>query len=266
MNDSALLLKKKKIADQFSKKVSCYDEKAHLQLRCGKSMMHYLLQHHSYIEGPILEIGCGTGFVTEEILRAFPGTNYCVTDLSEKMLDACRKKLRALKLPLDSVSFEVLDGECIEGAAEYELIISSMVFQWFHDFETSLKALVQRLKPGGTLAFCVPTADSFWQWREICQHMNLPFTGNQLPQIEQVARIAKKLSLEMVVREESSINFYPSAIDFFRSLKSIGAATSLTKQQLKPHEMGRLIQHWNAQCQERISCTYRIAYFLLIRS
>lgn len=263
MND-LILAEKNKVLKSFSKGVSKYDEKAVLQHRCAKNMVGYLLQHRDIlVDGPFLEIGCGTGFVTEGLLSNFPGISLCVTDISESMLHACRTKMTGLLLPLESAVFEILDGEQFKGSKEYSLIISSMVFQWFSNLEASIKALLQGLKPGGVLLFCMPVAKSFPEWQAICQQLNLPFTGNLLPEVKKLELMINSLGVKTALWQESITLKYPSAEGFFRNLKEIGAATSLSRQQLKPHEMKRLMQHWNRLCPEGVSCTSHVAYCLL---
>jgi SAM-dependent methyltransferase len=44
-------------------------------------------------EGPVIEIGCGTGQVAAEILAANPGLRYIGADLSPAMLDVARQRL-----------------------------------------------------------------------------------------------------------------------------------------------------------------------------
>src|SRR5262247_2576582 len=51
-------------------------------------------------KGPVLEVGCGTGRVLIPTARA--GANIVGLDLSERMLDECRKRLRAEQEPVQS--------------------------------------------------------------------------------------------------------------------------------------------------------------------
>ncbi|HEX4095209.1 MAG TPA: methyltransferase domain-containing protein, partial [Caulobacteraceae bacterium] len=41
----------------------------------------------------ILEIGCGTGFLTAALRERLPGGEWLITDISPRMLDACRARI-----------------------------------------------------------------------------------------------------------------------------------------------------------------------------
>src|SRR5690625_4935468 len=59
--------------------------------------------------GPIMEFGCGTGFLSQELLHAFPNRELILNDVSPKMLDVCRKQIGMRK----NVHFEVADAQKI---------------------------------------------------------------------------------------------------------------------------------------------------------
>lgn len=48
--------------------------------------------------GPLLDVACGTGEITEAALRAIGAQEALVSDLSEGMLEACRRRLTRAKL------------------------------------------------------------------------------------------------------------------------------------------------------------------------
>jgi malonyl-CoA O-methyltransferase len=69
----------------------------------------------------------------------------------------------------------VMDGEApaFDGPW-FDLILSSLTFQWFSDLPSALARLHGLLKPGGSLYFSTMGADSFASWRAahaVCDEM-----------------------------------------------------------------------------------------------
>jgi malonyl-CoA O-methyltransferase len=107
----------------------------------------------------ILEIGCGTGLLTREIRGHWPHATLVATDLAPEMLQAAGRDGAATKLL-------AMDGEApsFEGAW-FDLILSSLAFQWFSDLPSALARLHALLRPGASLYFATMGAESFASWR-----------------------------------------------------------------------------------------------------
>lgn len=231
---------------QFSRAASNYHHEALIQKECARKLVEFFVQQKITLgNGPCLEIGCGTGFVTELILPLVPNHHWNITDISPQMVSECQKQIGK-----KSLTFNCLNGEEIDEKSQYALIISGMTFQWFQNFDKSLNKLRRALMPGGFLCFSFLTASSFPEWRQVCEEIDVPFTGHPLP----------NSILEAQTYQEERVATYPSANHFFRHLKRIGAGTALEKP-LTPHSMRRLLHHWNAS--SPITVTYSVLYALI---
>ena len=63
-------------------------------------------------EEKILEIACGTGILTNEIVKRYPNLDYTAVDYSQKMIDICRaKKINA--------KFEIMDATNLQFPDSY---------------------------------------------------------------------------------------------------------------------------------------------------
>lgn len=170
----------------------------------------------------VLEIGCGTGFLTEAALDRGIGGDWLVTDLVPAMVERCRARLA----PNDGLRFAVLDGE--HGprppGAPFDLICSSLAMQWFVDLPGAVTRLIEWLAPGGELLFTTLAADTFQEWRTAHQLAGL--TPGTLP-LPTVADLSAMLSENQArpVRVDARIESHPDARHFLRSLKAIGAGT-----------------------------------------
>jgi len=99
--------------------------------------------------GRILEIGCGTGYLTEQLRRTNPQALVVALDLDPVLVQRARERLG-----LDpKVAWVVADAEAWGGRGAFDLVIANATFQWLTQPEAALAACYQSLKPGGTLAF-----------------------------------------------------------------------------------------------------------------
>src|SRR3546814_19035159 len=63
--------------------------------------------------------------------------------------------------------YVAMDGErpCFAPDVRFDLVCSSLAFQWFHDLEGAVASLCALLAPGGHLAFTPLAEGSFDEWR-----------------------------------------------------------------------------------------------------
>ncbi|NJL22731.1 MAG: methyltransferase domain-containing protein [Leptolyngbyaceae cyanobacterium SM1_3_5] len=249
-------LMKAKIANEFGRSPATYHQQAALQ-KLYADRLFSLLDDQSIPAGKILEIGCGTGFLTQKLVDRFGDRSLLITDLSSKMLTFCQQNLdrTQLKVPIE---FQQLDGEFLDSQERYALIMAGFVVQWFQSI-ASIQRLIDRLKLGGLLLISYPSYESFPEWRAICQELNLPFTVNLLPDADLLKQFGA------VYQTETIATSFPSAADFFRSMKAIGAGFNTTGKQLTRSQMKRLIQVWDARSSD-VTVSHQIVYGVIERS
>jgi ubiquinone/menaquinone biosynthesis C-methylase UbiE len=96
----------------------------------------------------ILEVGCGTGQLTERL--AHSGFHLTAIDVGPSMIAAARRRLDG-----SAVSFQVGAFEDVAAAgASFDLIVSGTAFHWI-DPEVKFHKSAQLLRPGGGSA-CWP--------------------------------------------------------------------------------------------------------------
>lgn len=97
----------------------------------------------------ILEIGCGTGQLTERL--ANHGFHLTAIDIGPSMVAAARRRLAKAKAEAE-VSFQVTSFEDLAAPDEsFDLVISSAAFHWI-DPEVAFGKSARLLRPGGWLA------------------------------------------------------------------------------------------------------------------
>ncbi|UZW53730.1 methyltransferase domain-containing protein [Sphingobium sp. JS3065] len=152
--------RKQRISDAFGAAAGRYDDHAGPQRLAAALVADLAQRQRPDGVGRILEIGCGTGFLTRDIQARWPGAELVVTDLSPDML------ARAAKGGLVAGTFLTMDGEAPIFEGEwFDLILSSLAFQWFDDLEGAIVRLAGLLRPGGSLIFSTMGQGSFARWR-----------------------------------------------------------------------------------------------------
>jgi len=144
------LTNKNMVKQRFYRSIVTYNQSAIVQ----KNIAQELVRMVSSIEGlkldNILEIGCGTGFLTDAILKQYQPRQYILNDLVGLMQDEITKITS--KHNFSRWSFIEGDAEKIPFPGHLDLVISSSTIQWFQDLVSFFKAISLSLKNNGTLA------------------------------------------------------------------------------------------------------------------
>jgi ubiquinone/menaquinone biosynthesis C-methylase UbiE len=93
----------------------------------------------------VLEVGCGTGQLTEGLTRF--GFEVTAIDIGPSMIEAARRRLGSPSVTLHVAAFEDFPG----ADASFDLIISATAFHWV-DPEVKFRKPARLLRPGGWLA------------------------------------------------------------------------------------------------------------------
>jgi trans-aconitate 2-methyltransferase len=97
----------------------------------------------------VLDAGCGSGRVTEQLLARVPDGQVIALDGSAAMLDTARERLRAFG---DRVEFVHADlGRPLPISSPVDAILSTATFHWVPDHDTLFRNLAAVVRPGGQL-------------------------------------------------------------------------------------------------------------------
>lgn len=138
---------KKLISRRFSRSAHTYNKRATMQRNIAKTMSYLLKCHYPKRGGRVLEVGCGTGFLSRLILEKQEPDLLILNDICPEMEEFFRN------FPKKWVSFLPGDAEQIDFPGEQDLIISCSALQWFTDPAKFFDKCASLLVPGGYLAF-----------------------------------------------------------------------------------------------------------------
>lgn len=251
-----------KVANNFGRAAQNYHQEARIQRKVAEGLISSLLPWKSMLpDGPILEIGCGTGFLTQLLLKHFPEKEFIVTDASPAMLSFCKQQMEDRGLINNRVHFEVLDANAFSTNEEkYAMVISNFAPQWFKDTALVLENLSHSILPGGLLLSSFPGNHSFEQWYQHCLQLGLPYTANPLPDVEEVVVKLSMGPMQIDYYENDLFDEYDSSLEFFKHLKTIGASQSMHQKSLSYKQFKLLVNHWDEQAGGKVKVKWHVVY------
>ena len=231
-----------KVRKNFSRDPEYYHAHAKAQLTAARELSERLAPSLGRMDsGRVLEIGCGTGFLTAEMIKRYPHCSFVVSDISRKMLDYCENRTAFLRKRLDiSVDFIELDANGGMPPGSFDLIVSSLTFQWVKDLPALLRKLRDSLTTSGTLAFSIQCAGTFSSFRTLLESNNIKYPSISLPEVKDLhdaCGIFSKNSIAESVFEED----FTSLRDFMRHIQRTGAGNA-SATPTAPSEMRKLLK------------------------
>ncbi|HML96343.1 MAG TPA: methyltransferase domain-containing protein [Thermodesulfobacteriota bacterium] len=97
----------------------------------------------------VIDLGCGTGELTERLSDMLPGSRVLGIDSSPEMLGKAAPRVRP------GLDFELLPVQ--DAGGEWDLVFSNAALQWVPDHGKLVPRLISLLKPGGQIAVQVPS-------------------------------------------------------------------------------------------------------------
>ncbi|MFC4767661.1 malonyl-ACP O-methyltransferase BioC [Effusibacillus consociatus] len=229
---------KRLLQKRFSQNAKTYDQYANVQKNMAGKLMDLALGSFSAAdfdqarELRILEIGCGTGFLTSQLLRHFPDASVTAVDLAPGMIEIAKQRIA--EAPVD---FRVGDIEEMELDDTYDLIISNATFQWLNQLPCTVKRLFDVLQPQGVLLFSTFGPRTFEELHTSFQlaqrRFGLPdqdrpgqsfYSSSELK--KQVSDALDPCDYAIELSESLEVERFHSVRDFLTSVKKIGASNS----------------------------------------
>jgi malonyl-CoA O-methyltransferase len=217
---------KQGIRRNFARRARSYDRHAGMQRLMAQRLMGIVGGSVARARR-ILEIGCGTGYLTGLLRQANREARLVALDLDAALVAAARRRLG----PAATVAWLVADGEApIRG--EYDLIIANAAFQWFTRPGETLAALYRNLAPGGVLAFSTLGPQTF---QELAEALNRAARGLNLTAIPPISaqgfgdretwadRLSRAGFRQVRLVRELVTAAFPSVPEFLKALQATGA-------------------------------------------
>jgi len=247
---------KTKIRRAFSAAAHGYDQVAQLQREVGLQLLRHL--DANPFTGRIVDLGCGTGFLTAELLKKRPGQAITALDLALPMLRIARGKWDA-----ETITYVCADAENLPFAdASLDLVVSNLALQWCGALDKALTDIYRALKPGGTLAFTTFADGTLEElktaWAGVDQHHHV----NQFHDAQQLLLLLQEAGFNGIrLHGRCYQPQYGSVLDLLKELKQLGARTVVAGR--SPHLTGKqkmqaMMAAYQQVCGAQITASFHV--------
>jgi len=241
-------MNKELIKKRFAKNLDTYNANARIQ----KQMTERLLSFADKNEyDSILEIGCGTGLLTQSAVNKFSFKEYTANDI----VPECEAYIKEISPEIQFISDDA-ENFISNDKNKYDLIISNAVFQWIENIETFIPELIDKLNQGGCLLFSTFGVENF---REIYHVL-----GKTLPykSVKEYEKLFKNIPHK--IEEEIRVLAFKSTRDILKHIKNTGV-NALSETYWTKTDMSKFEKGYNNFCSGSPTLTYNPVYIKITK-
>ena len=253
------------VAARFSASAGTYDQATVIQPQVAEKVFSMINALDS--PGRVLEIGCGTGLLTEKLTKHFPTVRIDAVDISEKMISRSMKRFANR-----TIKWSVADVMDLPESVMYPLIISSSALHWINPVASVLTKLSRLLSRDGHLIFALMVNGTLGELHaariRVAPHK--PPMG-LLPSVSEVRHAVQASGLRILEDSEENIRLnYPSAsllLSRIHDQGSTGGNVSASVVPMNRSELRDLVMDYDTRykCDDGVYATYHIACFKAVK-
>ena len=203
------------IKKQFEKSLETYNQNAVVQKLMAKELICELVKFRSNFD-KILELGCGSGLLTEQLSKNIKFNKFFANDLVEK-------SEKYVKNIIPDAIFYCGDARKIKLTQKIDLIVSNAMFQWFSSLEKALQIYKSMLCNDGILAFTSFTPENY---KEIKDLTGLTLEYKTLKETEEI--VGKNFEILHSESFEHTMHF-TTPLELLAHMKKTGVNSLTTK-------------------------------------
>lgn len=247
------MINKAEIEFRFSKSIESYDENAFAQKLIIEHLMALLRTHAPLAVSRILEIGCGTGLLTEQLCLQWKNAELIINDLVNGM---CCKA--AERCQLTSESCIAGDIETVPLNGKFDFIVSASTFQWLAHPAETFNRLASHLHTDGLLVFSTFGKDNLIELKTI--------TGNGLVyrSIDEMTSLLTS-SFDIIHTEENRYRLeFDAPLEILKHIKSTGVNATNPIQMWTRKRLNEFTEEYSTRFQnkDKYPLTYHPQYFI----
>ncbi|MCF6094285.1 malonyl-ACP O-methyltransferase BioC [Microaerobacter geothermalis] len=274
------MIDKQLLKKRFSTNAKSYDRYANVQKKMALELIK-LLQLNKGIrktEMNILEVGCGTGYLTEQLCHLYPKANITAVDLAPGMIEMARQRV------VKNVTFCCGDIEEMIMSDPYDMIISNATFQWLNHLESTLRRLFTWLTNDGGIYFSTFGNQTFTElhtsFQLAKQRLQIDSTGSlgqSFYSLDDLNGLCQRSlhdsnwdsTFTIQAYEKMEYEYFPTMQDFFTSIRRIGANNSNQGEYcLRPTLFKEMIRIYetNFRKESQMQVSYHCLFLSIIKT
>ncbi|WP_455497431.1 malonyl-ACP O-methyltransferase BioC [Coprobacter sp.] len=238
---------KERLKTAFTKAAHTYEQEASVQQQIAAKLYNMLSRYLCCPPSSILEIGCGTGFLTRLLSTHFHPENITVNDLCPEM---------ANYIP-NNINFIPGDAEIIDFPNKYDLIASSSAIQWLTDLSSFLKKMDQKLSSNGILAI------STFGEKNLSEIKYITDKGLNYPSRSELEQLIAPSFQILEIKENTHSLYFSSPWDVLIHMKHTGV-NGINTDRWTNADMKHFIDRYNKlfYTDNKVSLTYHPIYII----
>lgn len=237
------------VAKVFSRAAETYDRGASLHRHVAAMLAELLPGDAAVGEGPILELGSGTGTLTHVLLQRYPQAVIHAVDVAAGMLQCLRDQFEGNP----RVQGMQGDARTFRPDMAFPLVASSSALHWAVPLDATMANVYALTRPGGMLCAAFMVAGTLRELHDIRARVvpgKVP-AGRLAEESVALAAIESAGFVLDDVRKELVHARYSSARDFLETIHAqglTGGAVSRSAVPLTRGELGRIVREYDRQC------------------
>jgi malonyl-CoA O-methyltransferase len=256
---TTVALDKKQIRQSFANAAQSYDAMATLQRQVGRELIARLSLPH---ESLVLDVGCGTGFFTQQLRDRALLKNIVALDIAMPMLEKTRQRLNDNFVPLLCADVEQLPL----ANSSVDALASNLALQWCSDLGALFAGVQRVLRADGLFAFSTFGESALCElksaWAEVDDY---PHVNDFSSLLEIKQRMIAAGFVDVQLERRIYQVKYTSVIELMRELKGIGAhnvSQGRNKQLTSKGHLQSLLAAYPASADGKIIASYEVIYVL----
>ncbi len=257
---------KLQVRRHFSYYAREYDRYAVVQKTVANRLAEFLDGHIQPCRR-VLEIGCGTGLLSHQLLALQPDLQLVLSDLAHGMSQHVQQVLPQVPVCDADAAALPFVADC------FELVTSSSVYQWLNDLPNAFRQVSQVLAENGLFALALFGEKTLYELRHSHQAAlpeHVRSHVQRFPTLDDVTRAMEGRFEVLTLRSEFEVEWHADVAGLLRSLKKIGAQNASQHQPkglASRRVMQGMIAHYNQvyKRERGIPATYEVIYLLARR-
>jgi malonyl-CoA O-methyltransferase len=218
ITDTALTHRDKMVvAKSFGRAAESYDQVASLQRMSAEQLLNKLSDKSI---STCLDVGCGTGWVTQNLAKKLPNIDVFAMDLAEGMLNHARHNH-----PLANLHWLCGDAENLPVLAQsMDLVFSNLAIQWCENPLALFAEFTRVLKPGGEIVIATLGPQTLHELRDAWALVDAAVHVNSFADKSVLHHAIDRSGLQIVDwQEQISQPCYVQLVELLQELKLLGA-------------------------------------------